>query len=585
MSVEFPVYQIDFSAVAAGKRVAATKRRIRWRFGFPNQAALADGKTGIECRGEEHEIVIVWSVTSGKRQIIMDGREVHFSNTRTSLMDHTWSGKGNHVMKVLCHASAPMSANPGFRQYDFFIDGQSFFRMPKVYELGVRPGSSASPRGGGYDGGYGPPPPRAPAVRSPSTLSQEDAELQAAINASLEESRRRLGPRAGSSGGGSLAPPAADLLDMGAEPSPAPPEAYSQSSYDQGQGGPPPPPNYGAQSTQPSYSYGGTTVAPGANSNQQFLALPSSSNYPPPQQQQYTQGPTSPPQQQQYNQGPPPPQQQYYDQSYGQQSFQSSQGYGSPGPSPNGGGDPLGLHTAEDPFAPKPPRREDLMSDVLKAYQSPSPVTPSSGNYGSPAPQYPGQQLSLSNGLYNGDEESFPQNGSTPMSMNALVSTEEEPLNPFDAALKKLVNFDHIDEPAEEQLKLTMKQKEEETSKKSKNKSKPLPPAAQNMVGSSASLSQIQQVKPQSTPKKEVMKPPPQLFHADAHMAGALVVHGQGPPPLQPQGFGVVHNGGFGYAAQQPPMYQQAPSQQYYQQPPPQPSYQQAPPSYQYQQR
>ena len=26
----FPVYQIDFSAVAAGKRVAATKRRIRW---------------------------------------------------------------------------------------------------------------------------------------------------------------------------------------------------------------------------------------------------------------------------------------------------------------------------------------------------------------------------------------------------------------------------------------------------------------------------------------------------------------------------------------------------------------------------
>lgn len=26
----FPVYQIDFTAVAAGKRVAATKRRIRW---------------------------------------------------------------------------------------------------------------------------------------------------------------------------------------------------------------------------------------------------------------------------------------------------------------------------------------------------------------------------------------------------------------------------------------------------------------------------------------------------------------------------------------------------------------------------
>ena len=30
MAIQFPVYQIDFSAVAAGKRVAATKRRIRW---------------------------------------------------------------------------------------------------------------------------------------------------------------------------------------------------------------------------------------------------------------------------------------------------------------------------------------------------------------------------------------------------------------------------------------------------------------------------------------------------------------------------------------------------------------------------
>jgi hypothetical protein len=27
---KFPVYQIDFGASAAGKRVAATKRRIRW---------------------------------------------------------------------------------------------------------------------------------------------------------------------------------------------------------------------------------------------------------------------------------------------------------------------------------------------------------------------------------------------------------------------------------------------------------------------------------------------------------------------------------------------------------------------------
>lgn len=43
----------------------------------------------------------------------------------------------------------------------------------------------------------------------------------------------------------------------------------------------------------------------------------------------------------------------------------------------------------------------------------------------------------------------------------------------------------------------------------------------------------------------KVMKAPPGVFHQDAAMAGALVVHGQGPPPLQPQGFGVVHGQGY----------------------------------------
>ena len=29
-SAKFPVYQLDFTAIASGKRVASTKRRIRW---------------------------------------------------------------------------------------------------------------------------------------------------------------------------------------------------------------------------------------------------------------------------------------------------------------------------------------------------------------------------------------------------------------------------------------------------------------------------------------------------------------------------------------------------------------------------
>jgi hypothetical protein len=66
-----PTYQIDFSAEDVGKRFAASKREIRWRFGFPNQQALNSGVTGPACRGEEHEVVVLWSITSGKKVSFM----------------------------------------------------------------------------------------------------------------------------------------------------------------------------------------------------------------------------------------------------------------------------------------------------------------------------------------------------------------------------------------------------------------------------------------------------------------------------------------------------------------------------------
>lgn len=68
--------------------------------------------------------------------------------------------RGNHVLKIVAHASPPLSAAPGFRQYDFFVDGQSFFTFPKVFRLGLAPGdprgvasptNSYSQRGGAYN--------------------------------------------------------------------------------------------------------------------------------------------------------------------------------------------------------------------------------------------------------------------------------------------------------------------------------------------------------------------------------------------------------------------------------------------------
>eukprot|EP00543_Licmophora_paradoxa_P001265 CAMPEP_0202451964 /NCGR_PEP_ID=MMETSP1360-20130828/10258_1 /ASSEMBLY_ACC=CAM_ASM_000848 /TAXON_ID=515479 /ORGANISM="Licmophora paradoxa, Strain CCMP2313" /LENGTH=731 /DNA_ID=CAMNT_0049070647 /DNA_START=23 /DNA_END=2218 /DNA_ORIENTATION=+ len=211
------VYQIDFTAVASGKRIATSKRRIRWRFGFANPQALAAGATGTACRGEEHDITLVWSITSGKRLVLADGQEVHCSSNRGSVFDFSWTMRGNHVLKIMAHSSPPLSATPGFRQYDFYIDGQSFFTFPKVFRLGLTPNDpgwmpseaaqfAKSSERRAY--GSGPPSagPGAPNrlnsgdlanLEAPHNYDEEEAYLKVAIENSLNET----GPQPASGGG------------------------------------------------------------------------------------------------------------------------------------------------------------------------------------------------------------------------------------------------------------------------------------------------------------------------------------------------------------------------------------------------
>ena len=58
-----------------------------------------------------------------------DTKIVHTSANRGTTIDYTWNMKGNHIMKL---AAIAATTNSNARQYDFFIDGQSFFNMPKV---------------------------------------------------------------------------------------------------------------------------------------------------------------------------------------------------------------------------------------------------------------------------------------------------------------------------------------------------------------------------------------------------------------------------------------------------------------------
>jgi len=140
-----PLYGIDHTCNATGKRIAATKRRIQFSFGFSDADAIAEGWSGPECRGEEHKVEFIWSLTSGKHIISTDGNEVHHSVSKRveTKFEFSWTIAGNHIIKIVAHA-APALGNPGFRQFNLLVDGCSYFDMPRIYELGKRESSKES---------------------------------------------------------------------------------------------------------------------------------------------------------------------------------------------------------------------------------------------------------------------------------------------------------------------------------------------------------------------------------------------------------------------------------------------------------
>lgn len=188
-----PLYQIEFNAIATGKVIAMSKRQLKWRFGYPNKEALDAGKQGTDCRGEEHDVTLIWSVSSGKRMLMSNGRQIVMEIHRGKMFEHTWVNERGSTLKILAHSSEPISHHMGTRQYDLWIDGVSYFTLPKLYEVGLR-GSMVDNRIPGQMM------PLSPSMRGsfeadltgPRSQQEEQEDLKRAIQASLEESRRYL---------------------------------------------------------------------------------------------------------------------------------------------------------------------------------------------------------------------------------------------------------------------------------------------------------------------------------------------------------------------------------------------------------
>ena len=112
----------------------------------------------VECRGREHEIILTWSLLTGKAHIYVDSREIfrqepvkdEIFNPFSASFRHEFDlpnpkFNGEHRIGIRCYSRTPLGAKNmdvdatggKFRQYELTVDGLSYFRMPAMFELGT----------------------------------------------------------------------------------------------------------------------------------------------------------------------------------------------------------------------------------------------------------------------------------------------------------------------------------------------------------------------------------------------------------------------------------------------------------------
>jgi len=140
-------YQIDNQVSAKGKTFGVSKKKVTFKFGFANKEALENGQVGANCRGSEHEIVFVWTLNSGKRHILVDGKEIHYSEsgsngwTSDRTFQHVFHLKSPGHGDVRCHLislSPEQMKQLNIKQpFNLKVNDVSYFNMVKIFQLGT----------------------------------------------------------------------------------------------------------------------------------------------------------------------------------------------------------------------------------------------------------------------------------------------------------------------------------------------------------------------------------------------------------------------------------------------------------------
>lgn len=150
--MSFTPYQVDHSVQNTAKTMGFSKKKVIFKFGFANEAALRDKRTGADCRGSEHEIIFVWSLKTGKRELSVDGKRIHFSESGQNgwTVDRSWSFKftltdknTHHRYKIQFVSQPTNNRDPSttpqllLKPFDLIISGLSYFQFNPIYELGA----------------------------------------------------------------------------------------------------------------------------------------------------------------------------------------------------------------------------------------------------------------------------------------------------------------------------------------------------------------------------------------------------------------------------------------------------------------
>ena len=312
--MSFVPYQIDHTVTGTGKTIGLTKKRITFKFGFANPKSLSEGLSGSGCRGSEHEVVFLLSLSSGKRHVMLDGREIHFSQTAS------WERSFDFPFSIRVAGMGSVQARliadnaPGAKPFDLLINDMSYFRFSKIYELGtpsMRVSQVRQSYGGhGYDEVNAPPDER-------RAIAQ--AKLESLRELRAHNEHKSLPPAPVPPPKSSMDRNEGNLISFDDDMQAPPPQhdMYQASSLTVDSALYPPEDrtssaayysNYSTVTPQTSQQYSTTTYGAsqyGAQPTSQYYAAQPPAAYAP---APYTQAPPNSYAQQSYSQPPPPPQ-------------------------------------------------------------------------------------------------------------------------------------------------------------------------------------------------------------------------------------------------------------------------------------